>query len=161
MATANKNLSEYDKSRLPSAFSFRFALVRSQWNDLVTSGLYKGAYDTLIDLGAKPENITTIEVPGSMELIYGCRQAAALEPKVDAIIAIGCLIKGETMHFEFVSMAVYHGLSQLNLTLPMPVIACVLTDNNLEQSLARSGGVHGNKGVEAAVTALLMCGRKV
>ncbi|MFN3952515.1 MAG: 6,7-dimethyl-8-ribityllumazine synthase [Thermaurantimonas sp.] len=161
MATANKNLSQYDKSRLPSAFSFRFAIVKAQWNIQVTDGLYKGAYDTLLDLGASPGNIVTIEVPGSMELIYGCRQAAAVNPPVDAIIAIGCLIKGETMHFEFVSMAVYHGLSQLNLTLPIPVIACVLTDNQLEQSLARSGGIHGNKGVEAAVTALQMCGRNV
>lgn len=161
MATANKNLSEYDKSRLPSAFSFRFALVRALWNDQVTSSLYKGAYDTLLDLGATSDNIITIDVPGSMELIYGCRQAAAVNPPVDAIIAIGCLIKGETMHFEFVSMSVYHGLSQLNLTLSVPVIACVLTDNTLKQSLDRSGGSLGNKGVEAAVTALLMCGRKV
>lgn len=161
MATANKNLSDYDKSRLPSAFSFRFAIVRAQWNDQITKGLYSGAYNTLLDLGATAENIVTIEVPGSMELIYGCRQAAAINPPVDAIIAIGCLIKGETMHFEFVSMAVYHGLSQLNLTLQVPVIACVLTDNNLEQSLARSGGKYGNKGIEAAVTALHMCGRIV
>ncbi len=161
MATANKNLSQYDKSRLPSAFSFRFAIVKAQWNIQVTDGLYKGAYDTLLDLGALPGNIVTIDVPGSMELIFGCRQAASISPPVDAIIAIGCLIKGETMHFEFVSMAVYHGLSQLNLTLPVPVIACVLTDNQLEQSLARSGGIHGNKGVEAAVTALQMCGRDI
>lgn len=161
MATANTNLSQYDKSRLPSAFSFKYAIVKAQWNEQITNGLYKGAYDTLIDLGALPSSIQTIEVPGSMELIYGCRQAAAIRPAVDAIIAIGCLIKGETMHFEFVSMAVYHGLSQLNLSLTMPVIACVLTDNNLEQSIARSGGVHGNKGVEAAVTAVLMSGRRV
>ena len=154
MATANKNLSEYDKSRLPSAFSFRFALVVAEWNDDVTGNLAQGAIDTLLDCGVKPENILRLDVPGSVELTYGCRKAAELE--VDAIIAIGCVIKGETMHFEYVCQSVFHGITELNLKLDMPVIACVLTDNTKEQSLARSGGALGNKGVEAAVTALKM-----
>jgi 6,7-dimethyl-8-ribityllumazine synthase len=154
MATANKNLSHYDKSRLKSAFSFRIALVVAEWNDEITHNLAQGAYDTLIDLGAQPQNLLWLDVPGSVELTYGSRKAAELG--VDAIIAIGCVIKGETMHFEYVCQSVFHGITELNLQLPIPVIACVLTDNTREQSIARSGGALGNKGIEAAVTAIKM-----
>ena len=154
MATANKNLSEYDKSTVPNAKNFRFGIVVSEWNDTITEGLYKGAYDTLIDCGAKHENIVRWDVPGSFELIYGSKKMQ--EHRVHAVIAIGCVIQGETKHFDFVCEGVTQGIKDLNVLHDTPVIFCVLTDNTMEQSLARSGGKHGNKGTEAAIAAIKM-----
>ncbi len=158
MATENKNLSEYDKATLPDVASRRFGIVVSEWNEVVTEGLFKGAYDTLIDCGVSPGNIVRMNVPGSFELIYGSKKMLAASPAFDAIIAIGCVIKGETMHFEFVCQGVTQGIASLNLLGKAPVIFCVLTDNNQQQSLDRSGGKHGNKGVEAAIAAIKMAG---
>lgn len=155
MATANKNLSEYDKNTIPNAKDFVFGIVVSQWNDEITEGLFKGAYDTLIDCGALPENITRWDVPGSFELIYGASRMLNTG-KYDAVISIGCVIKGETMHFEFVCEGVTQGIRELNTKGDVPVIFCLLTDNNIEQSRARSGGNHGNKGTEAGITAIKM-----
>ena len=157
MATENKNLSQYDKSTLPNVASRRFGIVVSEWNETVTEGLFRGAYDTLIDCGVAPENIVRKDVPGSFELIYGSKRLLD-SGEFDAIIAIGCVIKGETMHFEFVCTGVTHGIAELNLLGKAPVIFCVLTDNTQQQSLDRSGGKHGNKGVEAAVAAIKMVG---
>jgi 6,7-dimethyl-8-ribityllumazine synthase len=154
MATANKNLSEYDKTTIPNAKDFRFGIVVSQWNDTITEGLYKGAYDALIDCGTKHENIVRWNVPGSFELIYGCKKMQ--EHRVNAVIAIGCVIQGETKHFDFVCGGVTQGIKDLNVLHDTPVIFCVLTDNTMEQSLARSGGKHGNKGTEAAIAAIKM-----
>ena len=158
MATENKNLSQYDKATLPNVASCRFGIVVSEWNEVVTEGLFKGAYDTLIDCGVLPDNIVRINVPGSFELIYGSKKMLDQSPAFDAIIAIGCVIKGETMHFEFVCQGVTQGIASLNLLGKAPVIFCVLTDNNQQQSLDRSGGKHGNKGVEAAIAAIKMAG---
>jgi 6,7-dimethyl-8-ribityllumazine synthase len=155
MATENKNLSQYDKSTLPNVASRRFGIVVSEWNETVTEGLFKGAYDTLIDCGVSPDNIVRKNVPGSFELIYGSKRLLDTN-EFDAVIAIGCVIKGETMHFEFVCTGVTHGIAELNLLGKAPVIFCVLTDNTQQQSLDRSGGKHGNKGVEAAVAAIKM-----
>lgn len=155
MATANKNLSQYDKAMIPDASDFAFGIVVSSWNDEITEGLFKGAQAALLDCGAKPANITRWDVPGSFELIYGASRMARTQ-KVDAIITIGCVIKGETMHFEFVCEGVTQGIKDLNAMGEIPVIFCVLTDNNIEQSRARSGGDHGNKGTEAAITAIKM-----
>ena len=155
MATANKNLSNYDKSKLPNAKDFKFGVVVSEWNDTITNGLFKGVYDTLLDCGAQPENIIRWDVPGSFELIFGAKKMHK-SLKLDAIITIGCVIKGETMHFEFVCEGVTQGIKDLNVIYDIPTIFCVLTDNNEQQSLDRSGGVHGNKGTEAAVAALKM-----
>lgn len=155
MATENKNLSYYDKSTLPDVKNFRFGIVTSQWNEQVTSGLTKGAISTLQDCGATPENIIRWEVPGSFELIHGCKKMLDTQ-QVDAVIAIGCVIQGETRHFDFVCQGVTQGIAQLNASQNIPVIFCVLTDNNLQQSLDRSGGKHGNKGIEAAITAIKM-----
>jgi len=155
MATANKNLSEYDKTTLPNAKDFRFGIVVSEWNDQVTNGLFQGAYDVLVDVGALPENIIRWNVPGSFELVYGSKKMIETQ-EVDVVIAIGCVIKGETMHFEFVCEGVTQGIKDLNVVYDVPTIFCVLTDNNEQQSLDRSGGVHGNKGTEAAVAALKM-----
>ncbi|WP_277633031.1 6,7-dimethyl-8-ribityllumazine synthase [Avrilella dinanensis] len=155
MATANKNLSQYDKTQLPNAKDFRFGIVVSEWNDKITNGLFQGAYDTLIDCGASPEKIVKWNVPGSFELIHGAKKMIENQ-KVDVVIVIGCVIKGETMHFEFVCEGVTQGVKDLNIKYDIPTIFCVLTDNNEQQSIDRSGGKHGNKGIEAAVAALKM-----
>ncbi|WP_353777746.1 6,7-dimethyl-8-ribityllumazine synthase [Winogradskyella sp. 3972H.M.0a.05] len=154
MATENHNLSNYDKSTIPNAKHLRFGIVVSEWNDTITEGLYNGAHDTLIDCGAQPENITRWNVPGSFELIYGSKKMQ--EQDVDVVIAIGCVIQGETKHFDFVCEGVTQGIKDLNLKGDKPVIFCVLTDNTMQQSIERSGGKHGNKGVEAAITAIKM-----
>ena len=154
MATANHNLSNYDKNTIPNAKDFRFGIVVSEWNDTITNGLFQGAYDALIDCGALPDNIIKWDVPGSFELIYGSKKM--VEYQVDAVIAIGCVIQGETKHFDFVCEGVTHGIKELNLNSDTPVIFCVLTDNTMQQSIDRSGGKHGNKGTEAAIAAIKM-----
>ncbi|MEN3322898.1 6,7-dimethyl-8-ribityllumazine synthase [Mariniflexile soesokkakense] len=154
MATANKNLSDYDKTTIPNANKFRFGIVVSEWNDTITEGLYKGAYDALIENGALPGNIIRWDVPGSFELIYGSKKMQ--QQMVNAVIAIGCVIQGETKHFDFVCEGVTQGIKDLNVLHETPVIFCVLTDNTMQQSIDRSGGIHGNKGTEAAIAAIKM-----
>jgi 6,7-dimethyl-8-ribityllumazine synthase len=154
MATANKNLSEYDKTTIPNASNYRFGIVVSEWNDSITTGLYEGAYNALIDNGVLPSHIIKWDVPGSFELIYGCKKMQ--EQTVDAVIAIGSVIQGETKHFDFVCEGVTQGIKDLNVQDDTPVIFCVLTDNTMQQSIERSGGKHGNKGTEAAIAAIKM-----
>jgi len=154
MATANKNLSEYDKTTVPNANNFRFGIVVSEWNETITEGLYQGAYNTLIENGVSSEDIIRWNVPGSFELIYGCKKMQ--EQFVDAVIAIGSVIQGETKHFDFVCEGVTQGIKDLNVQNEVPVIFCVLTDNNIQQAQERSGGKHGNKGTEAAIAAIKM-----
>ena len=154
MATANKNLSNYDKSALPNAKDFKIGIVVSQWNEKVTNGLLKGALETLEDCGVMKGNISIKYVPGSFELIYGAKVVQASD--VDVVITIGCVIQGETKHFDYVCQGVTQGIKDLNILNDVPVIFCLLTDNNMQQSLDRSGGKLGNKGVEAAITALKM-----
>ncbi|PHX62324.1 MAG: 6,7-dimethyl-8-ribityllumazine synthase [Flavobacteriales bacterium] len=155
MATENKNLSQYDKNTIPNAKDFRFGIVVSEWNENVTEGLYNGVVSALTDCGALPENIDRWNVPGSFELIFGARQMHE-KLELDAVIVIGCVIKGETMHFEFVCEGVTQGMKDLNLLYDVPTIFCVLTDNTMQQSIDRSGGKHGNKGIEAAIAAIKM-----
>lgn len=155
MATANKNLSVYDKASIPNAKDFRFGIVVSEWNTEVTEGLYNGAIEALLDCGALQENIIRWDVPGSFELTYGSKKMIATQ-KVDAVIAIGSVIQGETKHFDFVCSATAQGIKDLNVLTETPVIFCVLTDNNLQQAIDRSGGKHGNKGTEAAIAAIKM-----
>lgn len=155
MATANKNLSEYDKNTIPSAKDFRFGIVVSEWNDKITEGLFSGAEKALLDCDAVPNNIVRWNVPGSFELIYGAKRMIETQ-KVDVVIVIGCVIQGETKHFDFVCEGVTQGVKDLNVHTDVPVIFCVLTDNNEQQSIDRSGGIHGNKGTEAAIAALKM-----
>ncbi|WP_346882698.1 6,7-dimethyl-8-ribityllumazine synthase [uncultured Algibacter sp.] len=154
MATVNKNLSDYDKTTIPNANQFRFGIVVSEWNDSITEGLYEGAYNTLIDNGVKPSDIIRWDVPGSYELIYGSKKMQ--EQNVNAVIAIGSVIQGETKHFDFVCEGVSQGIKDLNVLNDTPVIFCVLTDNTMQQAIDRSGGKHGNKGTEAAVAAIKM-----
>src|SRR5690606_5990707 len=154
MATANKNLSDYDKATIPNAKDFRFGIVVSEWNDTITEGLFQGAYNALLDNGVLPENILTWHVPGSFQLIYGSKKMQ--EKQVDDVIAIGSVIQGETKHFYFVCEGVTQGIKDLNVLHDTPVIFCVLTDNTMQQAIDRSGGKHGNKGTEAAIAAIKM-----
>ncbi|MDG1503300.1 MAG: 6,7-dimethyl-8-ribityllumazine synthase [Flavicella sp.] len=152
---ATTDLSAYDKTSLPNAKKFRFGMVVSEWNEEITNALFEGALETLKANGALPENIVKWEVPGSFELIYGAKKMVQTQ-NLDAVIAIGNVIKGETKHFDFVCDGVTQGIKDLNIQQETPVIFCVLTDDTREQSMARSGGVHGNKGVECAVAAIKM-----
>ena len=155
MATANKNLSNYDKNTIPNAKDFRFGIVVSEWNENITEGLYSGVIAALLDCGAVHENIIRWNVPGSFELVYGAQRMIVTQ-NVDCVITIGCVIKGETMHFEFVCEGVTQGIKDLNIQTDVPVIFCLLTDNTEQQSIDRSGGIHGNKGTEAAIAAIKM-----
>lgn len=152
---ATTNLSAYDKNTIPNAKNLRFGIVVSEWNDTITENLFKGAQETLIENGALPENIIRWNVPGSFELIFGCKKMLE-ELSIDAVIAIGTVIQGETKHFDFVCEGVAQGIKDLNIKYNVPTIFCVLTDNTMQQSIDRSGGKHGNKGIESAVTAIKM-----
>ncbi|AXO79945.1 6,7-dimethyl-8-ribityllumazine synthase [Olleya aquimaris] len=151
---ATTNLSAYDKATIPNGEQFRFGIVVSEWNEKITKGLLEGAKSTLIQHGVNEDNIAIWDVPGSYELIYGCKKMQ--NQMVDAVIAIGSVVQGETKHFDFVCEAVAQGIKDLNVIDETPVIFCLLTDNNMQQAIDRSGGKHGNKGVEAAVAALKM-----
>ena len=133
-------------------------IVRALWNSEITTRLYNGCIKTLLDYGVTKEHILTLEVPGSFELIYGCKKIVhcSLDRcKLDAIILIGSIIKGETPHFDFISSAIIHGTKDFNLMKNQPpVVLCVSTDLNKQQGMARSGGEYGNKGIESALTAL-------
>ncbi|HEY4628561.1 MAG TPA: 6,7-dimethyl-8-ribityllumazine synthase [Flavobacterium sp.] len=155
MATVNKNLSDYDKNSIPNAKNFRFGIVVSEWNDSITEGLYKGAIEALLENQVPSQHIIRWNVPGSFELIYGSKKMLQTQ-NVDAVIAIGCVIQGQTKHFDFVCEGVTQGIKDLNVQTDIPVIFCVLTDNTMQQSIDRSGGVHGNKGTEAAIAAIKM-----
>lgn len=159
MATANTNLSHYDKATIPNAKQYRFGIVVSEWNATITENLFKGAEQALLENGALPENILRYSVPGSFELIYGCKKMQ--QNRVDAVIAIGSVIQGETKHFDFVCEGVTQGIKDLNIQNDVPVIFCVLTDNTMQQAKDRSGGKHGNKGIEAAIAAIKMAALKL
>lgn len=155
MASELKNLSAFEGSDVPNAADMKFGIVWAEWTHAITSGLMKGAHDTLLKHGAKPENIVTKTVPGAFELTLGAQYMAELG-QVDAIICIGCVIQGDTKHFDFICDAVAKGITNLNLKYNKPFIFGVLTVNTQEQAEDRTGGKHGNKGDEAAVTAIKM-----
>ena len=154
MATKDNNLSFFCKEEIPNASGMRFGIVVSKWNKEITDKLLKGAKETLLECGALESDITIMEVPGSFELIFGTKIIAKKE--VNAVICLGSIIQGETKHFDFVCNSVSLGIKDLNIALNIPVILGVLTDNNLNQAKDRSGGKHGNKGIEAAITAIKM-----
>ncbi len=141
-------------NRIPMADRLRVGITVAEWNSDITENLFQAAFDTLVILGVSPENITRSNVPGSFELIYGSK--CMLNSNVDAVIAIGSVIRGETSHFDFVCQAVSFGLAELNAKEKTPVIFCVLTDDTLQQAQDRSGGKLGNKGSEAAEAAVRM-----
>lgn len=152
---ATTNLSNYNPQNVPSGENKSIAVIVAQWNTEITEALYTGVYETLIKHGVNKNNIIRRNVPGTFELTYGCKLFVNYA-EVDAIIAIGCVIKGETPHFEYVCQSVTQGLTHLNAENLTPIIFCVLTTNNLQQAIDRAGGKHGNKGVEAAIAALQM-----
>ena len=155
MSSINKNLSEYKKEQVSDASAMSFGIVRAEWNEEITMALYKGCYDALLEHGTKPENIFSVDVPGTFELPVGARMLANSQ-KLDALICIGCVIKGETSHNEYINNSVAMALQQLSISSSKPYIFGVLTPNDMQQALDRAGGIHGNKGVEAAVTAIKM-----
>lgn len=154
MSSSLKNLSVFS-NRNTDASGKTFAIVVSEWNTEVTEALKQGAYDTLIELGAKKEDIQIEYVPGTFELPLGA-QYFAENTDVDAIICLGCVIQGETRHFDFICQSAADGIMKVSLDYSLPVIFGVLTPNDQQQALDRAGGKHGNKGTEAAVTAVKM-----
>lgn len=159
MATENKNLSHYNKDEIPNAAVMSFGIVVSEWNYQITGNLLKGAIQALADNGALQKNITVKHVPGTYELPLGAQYFFEYT-NVDAVIAIGSVIQGETKHFDFVCEAATQGIKDVNLKYNKPVSFCVLTDNNLQQAIDRSGGKHGNKGIECAIAAIKMVALK-
>lgn len=159
MATSLKNLSEYNQEKLPNGADFRIGIVVSEWNDHITSKLLEGAQETLVKAGVKEENTTVHVVPGAFELPLAA-QWLFENNSVDAVIAIGVVIQGETRHFDFVCSGTTQGIVDVTLKYNKPVGFCLLTDNTEQQSIDRAGGKHGNKGVEAAVTVLRMLALK-
>lgn len=155
MATSLKNLSDFSHTRVANASAFRFGIVVAEWNTEITEALREGAYQSLIEHGALPEHITTLAVPGSYELISGADMLLS-HKNFNAIICLGCVIQGETRHFDFICDAVANGLAQVGIKHNKPVVFGVLTTDNQEQALDRAGGKHGNKGVEAGLTAIQM-----
>lgn len=153
MATAKHPYFDQGEN-VPTGKGRTFALVVSEWNSAITENLFEGAKETLLRHGVAANSIHRLDVPGSFELVYGAKLAQ--QRNVDAVIAIGSVIQGETRHFDFVCEGVTQGIQQLNLAGTVPVIFCVLTDNTLQQAKDRSGGALGNKGTEAAVAALKM-----
>ena len=155
MATALHNLSDYDINSVPDASNMNFGIVVSEWNPEITGALLDGAVKTLEKHGTLPENIHVKTVPGSYELIYGAHQMT-LNGGYDAIIILGCVIKGETPHFDYICQGVTNGIARLNATSETPVVFGLLTTNDLQQAKDRSGGILGNKGDECAVVAIKM-----
>ena len=140
---------------LPNITGKRFAIVVSEWNTDVTHALYTGAFETLLKYGATENNIIRVQVPGSFELSLGAQKMAEKQD-IDAVICLGCVIQGETRHFDFICQAVADGITNVSLKYNKPVIFGVLTPNTQEQAIDRAGGKHGNKGDEAAITAIKM-----
>lgn len=157
MASSNKNLSEYSGKNVLNVAEKKFGIVVSEWNEEVTEALYNGAFETLLSNGAKKENIIRKTVPGSFELSLG-GQWLAQQEDIDAVICIGCVVQGETKHFDFICDAVAQGITNVSLKYNKPVIFGVLTPNTQKQALDRAGGKYGNKGDEAAITAIKMLG---
>lgn len=155
MASSLHNLSDYDIHSVPDATGMRVGVVVSEWNEKVTGALLEGAVQTLMKHGVREEDITVKTVPGSFELVYGAARFVN-EGKVDAVIAIGCVIRGDTPHFDYICQGATQGLADLNRQGKMPVIYGLLTCNTMEQAEQRSGGMLGNKGDECAVTAIRM-----
>lgn len=155
MATAYQNLSEYDFNTVPNASEMSVGIVVSEWNKHITEKLLEGACNTLERHGMKTENIAVSRVPGSFELTFGAKMLAESKD-LDAIIALGCVVKGDTPHFDYVCSGVTQGITELNLMYDIPFIFGLLTTDTMQQSEDRAGGRHGNKGDESAITAIKM-----
>ncbi len=155
MATQLKNLSDFSHTTIPDATNFKFGIIVAEWNAEITFSLYDGAFKALIKHGAQVENIISQQVAGSYELVSAADLLLSYK-NLDAIICLGCVIQGETKHFDFICNAVANGLLNVALKQNKPVIFGVLTTDNQQQAIDRAGGKHGNKGTEAAITAIKM-----
>jgi len=155
MASQLKNLSDFSHTTIPSAAPYRFGIVVAEWNAEITNALYQGAFNSLVANGALEANIVSYTVPGSFELTSGA-DLLLKTGKLDAVICLGCVIQGETRHFDFICNAVANGVSNVAIKYAKPVIFGVLTTDNQQQAIDRAGGKHGNKGDEAAITAIKM-----
>jgi 6,7-dimethyl-8-ribityllumazine synthase len=151
MSTRSFNI---DLSLIPNATNVKFGIVVSNWNGDITNNLLNGSLELLDSVNVPKKNIQVMNVPGSFELIYGCKKMQ--NNQVDVVIAIGSVVRGETKHFDFICNATSNGIKDLNVIGNCPVIFCVLTDNSKQQSIDRSGGKYGNKGTEAAIAAIKM-----
>ena len=149
------NLSDYDPTVVPDGKEFRIGVIAAEWNPEVTDTLLDGAVNTLLQHGVKKENLIVRRVPGTFELSSAADMMLSAQHP-DAVICIGCVIQGETRHFEFICQAVAQGITNAALAHTRPVIFSVLTCDTMEQALDRAGGRHGNKGVEGAITTLKM-----
>ena len=154
MATKNHNLSDYDINSMPDATGMKMGIVVAEWNENITAALLNGAKATLIKNGVAAEDISVLTVPGSFELVYGASQM--VKTGVDAIIAIGCVIRGDTPHDRYICQGVTYGLARLNAVQDVPVIYGLITTLDMQQAEDRAGGKMGNKGDECAVTAIKM-----
>ena len=156
MATIVKNLSEYNKKEISNGADLKIGIVVSEWNSDITGNLLSGAKKALLDNGVLERNIVVKHVPGTFELPLGCQFLLEADEEIDGVIAIGCVIQGETKHFDFVCQGATQGIMAINMEYNTPVTFCVLTDNTKQQSIDRSGGIHGNKGIECAISCLKM-----
>lgn len=156
MASHLKNLSDFSHTTVPNGSAYKIAIIVAEWNAKITSALYQGAYDSLIKNGVKEDKIISIPVPGTFELSGAADILLNKQPDLDAVICLGCVIQGDTKHFDFICEAVANGITNVSIKYSKPVIFGVLTTNDEQQAIDRSGGKHGNKGDEAAITALKM-----
>ncbi len=159
MASSLKNLSSYSNENIPDGSSFKIGVIVSEWNEHITSALFQGAFDTLIKHGLQEDNIYKILVPGAFELPVATK-ILLKKHTLNAVICLGCVIKGETTHNEYINQAVAQGLTTLSIATGVPCVFGLLTPNDEQQAKDRAGGKHGNKGVEAAITALRMAATK-
>ena len=155
MSTKYQNLTDYNPENVPDASAMRFAITVSEWNPDVTEKLKESTYNTLLKYGAKAENIWVIHVPGSFELIYATKRIIG-SIKPDVVIGLGCIVRGDTPHFDYVCSGLTQGFAKLNAEGDIPCIFGLLTTNNLQQAIDRSGGKYGNKGEEFAIAAIKM-----
>ncbi|RYZ94021.1 MAG: 6,7-dimethyl-8-ribityllumazine synthase [Sphingobacteriaceae bacterium] len=156
MASSLKNLSDFSHTTVPNGSGYKVGIVVAEWNAEVTGKLYSGAFDTLLKNGVKESDIISAAVPGSFELPGAADILLHKNPSINAVICLGCVIQGDTKHFDFICNAVANGITNAGIKHNKPVIFGVLTTNDLQQALDRSGGIHGNKGDEAAITAIKM-----
>ena len=159
MATALKNLSDYNKENIPNGADFKVGIVVSEWNETITNNLFEGAKKALLENGVPESNILVRHVPGAFELPLAS-QFMLDNTDVDGVVAIGVVIQGETKHFDFVCQGTTQGLMNVMLEYNSPIAFCLLTDNNIQQSIDRSGGIHGNKSIECAIACLKMIALK-
>lgn len=159
MSSALKNLSDFNHTTIPNGAGMRIGIVVAEWNIEVTGALRDGALKTLLNNGVTENDIIVKYVPGSFELTFGA-QLLCEDKSIDSVICLGCVIQGETRHFDFICDAVAQGITNVSLKYNKPVIFGLLTPNTLQQAQDRAGGKHGNKGDEAAITAIKMVSLK-